>query len=285
MRNLFALVGAVLAIFGAAFLVQSLKIDLKPGVDISKYYPTSSFKIPKELLQEMIASKSATVAKIPIIMYHYIEYADKNDPGRVKLSVPPSLFEAQLQAIKRDNFQTMFAREVPDLIVGRLSVPRPIVLTFDDGYADFYYYAFPLLKKYNMKATMYIVESFIGRKDYMSAAQIKEIIASGMVELGGHTLDHADLSSVKNVLAWKEIYDSKILLERQFGVSVPSFAYPYGGFSKDTVDLVRKAGYTNAVSVIPGIYQSDTNLYFLFRIRPGYINTSNFAKSLDAFQK
>lgn len=216
-------------------------------------------------------------------MYHYVEYSDPKDPGRVKLSISPSVFENQLKAMQKDNFQTIFARDISNVISQKND--KKIVLTFDDGYEDFYYYVFPLLKKYQMKGTIYIIYNFIGKKDYLNEFQIKEMIASGLVELGAHTLNHAYLKDMKENLAWKEIYDCKILLEKMFAVPVPSFAYPFGAFNKETVNLVRKAGYTNAVSVIPGIMQSDTNDLFLFRIRPGYINTGNFTKSLEMFNK
>lgn len=249
----------------------------------SDYYPKSSFVIPKELMDEMIASRSASSVKLPIVMYHYVEYADPKDPGRVKLSISPSVFESQLQAIKKDKFGTAFAKDIPSLIT--LKNSKSVALTFDDGYEDFYYYAFPLLKKYHMKGTIYVISNFIGRKGYLNEAQIKEMITSGFVELGAHTLNHAYLKDLKEVVAWKEISESKIFLEKKFGIPVLSFAYPFGAFSKETVELVKKAGFTNAVSVVPGIYQHDTNEYFLFRIRPGYINTSNFTKSLEMFNK
>ncbi len=253
-------------------------------IDLSFYYPKTSFKIPADVAQEMIASKSATSVRLPIIMYHYVEYADPLDHGRVLLSVPPSIFESQLRAIQKAGYQTVFARSIPNLISHNKSLKNPIALTFDDGYEDFYFQAFPLLKKYQMKGTIYVIYDFIGRKGYLNEAEIKELITSGLVELGSHTLDHAALAGLKPDIAWKEIYDTKQLLEKMFGVSVPSFAYPYGSFSKDTVAMVKKAGYTNAVSVIPGLTQSDQNDLFLFRIRPGYINTGNFIKGLEAFK-
>jgi len=224
------LAGLILMLSVLAFVLffkffnnPSAKLD-----DLGFYYPKASFKIPKEFAQEMIASKSATSVKLPIIMYHYIEYADPNDPGRVKLSVSPSIFEAQLKAIQKAGYQTVFSRDIPNLISHSSLVKMPIVLTFDDGYEDFYYQAFPILKKYQMRVTMYIVNNFIGRKGYMNESEIKEILTSGLIELGAHTLDHAYLKGLKDDLAWKEIYDSKILLEQRFGVSVSSFAYPYG---------------------------------------------------------
>lgn len=278
----------LLLLCGTIFVVLSVFFYLKVRTTTSLnnsnfYYPKASFKIPKELMEEMIATKSASTVKLPIIMYHYIEYADPLDKGRVNLSVAPSVFEAQLKAINKSGYKTIFARDIPSLISQRAGME--ISLTFDDGYEDFYYEAFPLLKKYQMKGTIYVIYNFIGRKGYLKEWQIKELLSSGFVELGAHTLNHAYLKGLINELAWKEIYDSKLLLEKMFNVPVPSFAYPYGAFSKDTVDMVRKAGYTNAVSVIPGIMQSDTNELYLFRIRPGYINTSNFAKSLEAFNK
>lgn len=235
---------------------------------------------------ERIATVSAKSVRLPILMYHYVEIVqDPGDLTRIKMNIGPSYFEYQLQSIKNAGYRTVFMRSVPGMVSGARTVPpKTLALTFDDGYEDFYTYVFPLLKKYQIRATIYVISNYIGRYGYLNESQIREILASGLVELGGHTLDHLDLASIKTEVAWKEIYDSKINLEKMFGVTVPSFAYPYGAFNSSVINLTKKAGYTNAVSVIPGINQSEDNMFYLYRLRPGVLWGTNPVKTLESYR-
>lgn len=238
---------------------------------IYKNYPYGAFKVPEDILKERIATESAKSFRLPIVMYHYVEYVqDKNDKLRIALNTAPSVLDWQIKSLVDSHYNFLFAREIPEIISGRMIIPtKPIVLTFDDGYEDFYYYAFPILKKYQTKATIYIMYNYLNKRGYMNVSQIQEIIKSGLVEIGSHTLNHAYLKNIKKELAWKEVYENKVDLEKIFNISVSSFAYPYGAFDALSLELVKKAGYTNAVSVVPGIYQSGNNLFYLSRIRPG----------------
>lgn len=250
---------------------------------IYKNYPYGSFKIPEDVLKEKIATVSAKNFRLPIIMYHYVEYVqDKNDKLRIALNTTPSVLDWQIKSLTDNHYNFFFARDVPDIISGKITLPaKPIFLTFDDGYEDFYYYAFPILKKYQTKATIYIMYNFLNRRGYLNVSQVKEIIKSGLVEVASHTLDHYYLKNSKESTAWSEIYDNKIQLEKLFKISVPSFAYPYGAFDEPSLELVKKAGHTNAVSVIPGTYQSENNLFYLSRIRPGNLYGTDPAKGLE----
>jgi peptidoglycan/xylan/chitin deacetylase (PgdA/CDA1 family) len=142
----------------------------------------------------------------------------------------------------------------------------------------------PILKKFQAKATLYVIVDFIGRPGYLDLAELKEIRDSGLVEVASHTLNHTYLKGIKIELAKKEIIESKTKLESLLGISVPSFAYPWGAFSKETLQIVKTAGYTNAVSVIPGVNQSQENEFYLFRIRPGFLSGINPAKSLQLYK-
>lgn len=257
-----------------------------PGVKYPKDYPRSAAKLPPDILRDRIATSSAKSVRIPIIMYHYVEYvADKNDKLRIALDTTPAVLDAQLSGLAKANYNTIFVRDVPGIIAHPETLaPKTIVLTFDDGYADFYTGAFPVLKKHKMKATIYVMANFINRAGYLTDKEIKDLIASGLVEIGSHTLDHPDLRAMKKDIAKKEIFDNKTRLEKEFGIPVPSFAYPYGGFSKETIQLVKEAGYTSAVSVIPGTHQSEESLFYLYRLRPGHLALPDPAKTLEAYK-
>jgi len=211
--------------------------------------------------------------KIPIIMYHYVEYVKNiSDFIRKRLDISPSIFEKTLKALKEAQYDTYFVKEIPDILDGKVDYStKSAVLTFDDGYEDFYTVVFPLLKKYHSRATLFIIYDFIGRKGFLNEKEIKEVIDSGLVEIGSHTLDHLSLDYIPSNLAKKQIFESKSKLEEEFGITIKSFAYPYGTFNQQTVDFVKEASYSAAVSVISGTYQSKDSLFFLSRIRSGLL--------------
>jgi len=156
-----------------------------------------------------------------------------------------------------------------------------VVLTFDDGYRDFYTDVFPILSFYKIKATVFIVSEFLNHSNNLTDAQVKELVESGLVEVGGHTYNHASLTGLTSEQAAKEIYNDKRNLEDKFGVKVSSFAYPYGVFDQQTIDLVKQAGYDQAVSVVRGSEQSWENKFYLYRIRPGGATGEYLIKILE----
>ena len=146
---------------------------------------------------------------------------------------------------------------------------KPIVLTFDDGYRDFYTDVFPILKKYNVKAVVFVVPNFLGLPNNLDTWMLAEIAKSGLVEIGAHTMNHAYLSGLPLARVKFEVEESKKTLEKILGVKVVSFAYPYGAFDNKTIDVVKKAGFRSAVTEISGTFTLDVNRFFLYRIRPG----------------
>ncbi len=213
--------------------------------------------------------------KIPIIIYHYVEVVtDKKDFIRKSLSITPEEFESQIRYLQQKGYQTIFVKEIPNIVSGKINLGNNLIaLNFDDGYRDFYTDVYPILLKYKIKATVYIVPAFIGGGNYMTQQQIKEIYQSGLVEIGAHTLNHIDLPSVSLEDAQKEIIESKEYIENTFGVSVESFCYPYGFYNDKIVSIVKAAGYTTAVSEALGTTQSANNLFYLSRMRVGYFYT------------
>lgn len=209
--------------------------------------------------------------KLPIIMYHYVEVVqDPGDTIRKSLNINPYIFERQLKDLKDHNYETYFVRDIPSILKGGVIIStRSAVLSFDDGYEDFYYYAFPLLKKYNIKSTMYVIYNFIGRKGFLNKKQLDELVKSGIVEIGSHTLDHVYLSQVAVPSADQQIRESKKLLSELLNIRIETFAYPFGGYNDQVAAIARDAGYTAAVSVIPGSLISKDNVYFLPRYRAG----------------
>ena len=217
-----------------------------------------------------------------ILMYHMIT---DSKPGQKQrgLRVSPREFEKQLEWLKRDGwtFSTM-----AELMAANGEHPRKtVVLTFDDGFEDNYTAAFPLLKKFGAKATLYLVvdrhnrdwsvykkahhnSGELARVPKLSDAQIREMVQSCVFELGGHTMTHINLAKSDTVERAGEIGGCRKALAEQFGCEVTSFAYPFGIYSKADVEAVRAAGFTNAVTTEPGIDASiSSNPFDLKRVK------------------
>lgn len=225
--------------------------------------------------------------RLPIVMYHYIEHVkDRGDRTRIGLNILPETLDREIKELKNAGYESLYIRDIPAILSGVTPYsPKVVFLTFDDGYEDFYTDAFPILKKNNTKATIYIVDHFIGRPGYMNGKQLREIIDSNLVEIGAHSLNHAKLTSLSLPDAKKQIEESKRNIENRFGITIQTFAYPYGSFNTDIIKLVQSAGFSSGVSVDPGIEQSNENLFSLSRIRAGVLSGSNSISKLENYQK
>jgi peptidoglycan/xylan/chitin deacetylase (PgdA/CDA1 family) len=169
-----------------------------------------------------------------------------------------------------------------EAFAGKRPLPaHAVVLTFDDGYADFATAAQPVLAKYGFVATDYVVSGFMGRPGYMSADQVRQMDASGMV-IGSHTVHHVDLTSVPTEVARAEIDAGKSALEGLLGHPVLDFAYPYGGFNATVEQMVRDAGFRDAVTTRGGDIQTLAGAFELHRTHvSGTPTLASFANMAD----
>lgn len=201
--------------------------------------------------------------QVPILMYHYIRDASgESELGR-NLSVSPESFKSHLKWLADNNYQTLKMSDLADPEKNTLSKiayekKKPIIITFDDGYEDAYTNAFSLLKEYNFIGTFYIIRDFVGREEYMNQVQINELEKAGM-EIGSHSLSHPDLAKANEADSTEQIFDSK---EKS-----TSFCYPAGKYNQTTVDLIKEAGYTTAVTTHGGIANETSDLLELPRVR------------------
>ncbi len=232
-------------------------------------FATSSANPLAEILPTA-ASISAHL-RIPILMYHYVEHVkDRNDKIRISLNTLPETLDMQIKTLKDAGYTFMTTAEIPKYFQGGKWLPnKPVILTFDDGYRDFYTDAFPILKKYQAKAVIYVVSGFLDKSNNLTHKQLKEIADNGLIEIGAHTINHVSLKGMNSKKAQLEISKSKDDLEKELGIKVVSFAYPYGSFDLPAIELVKNAGFDTAVSTIPGTEVNLDNLYFLYRLRPG----------------
>jgi peptidoglycan/xylan/chitin deacetylase (PgdA/CDA1 family) len=206
---------------------------------------------------------------IPILMYHYVRtVTDPSDTVGINLSVTPEKFAAQMQYLADNGYTTLTMREVYAILSGAQPLPpKPIALTFDDGYRDFYTAAWPVLHKHNFKATSYIITSVIGWDQYMTWAMLQELDATGQVEIGSHTRTHPDLRGTGKDQRWDEIVGSKAILEEGLGHPVVSFCYPAGFYNDAALADVKRAGYLTAVTTTYGNKLNVQSAFELPRVR------------------
>jgi peptidoglycan/xylan/chitin deacetylase (PgdA/CDA1 family) len=223
--------------------------------------------------------------KVPIIFYHYIRplpdcTADK--PG-CSLSVTPEVFETQMAYLVKAGWTTI---TLDNLLAGfknpKTLPPKPIIISFDDGYIDFYYSAWPILKKYNLKATIYVLSRGATLRPgfYLSEAMLRDLAADPNITIAAHTQDHLYLKGRSELIQRHEILGSKTELEAVTGHPVNHFAYPYGAFDDVTVRLVKEAGYKSAATTIIGTSNNEGTSLTLRRVRIGNLSLNWFAEQL-----
>jgi len=303
MRNIReTLHGAILSFASKKTFISNTILFIAVGVGIVILYKIVSFQIrpvvetpgtemkhvPAEVKRALrmttpvtsrlhVATSAATASisapiRVPILLYHYVEYVqDKKDTMRQSLNIPPNIFEQQVKTLSDAGYTCMTAKELGEVLDGKMQLPeKPILLTFDDGHWDFDTVVLPILKKYHTKATAYIISGFLGGSDFMTQPQLQDVINSGLVDVGAHTVHHISLKGKVLPLVQYEVSQSKAALEQTYHIHVVSFAYPNGSFDLQAMHVVEEAGFTTAVSTIPGIEQSQEDRFFLYRLRPGY---------------
>lgn len=203
-----------------------------------------------------------TSRKIPVLMYHSIDYEKGNE-----LRIPNDKFRLQMKYLKDNNFTPLSLQELYSYIVFGSSLPqKPIVLTLDDGYVDNYTNAFPVLKEFNFKATVFMITSLIDTNPrYLTSAQLQEMDKAGM-EIESHSVTHPELNTLSYDKQLQELKDSKDSLEKLLGREVPYLAYPFGKFNSDTLKIVEDLGYKMAFSTVIGDASKSDGLYKLHRL-------------------
>lgn len=212
---------------------------------------------------------------VPILMYHSISPEARKEN---RLSVSVKVFESQMHFLKERNYNVLPLEELAGLIKEKKKIPpRAVAITFDDGYKNNYTYAFPILKKYNLPATIFIIINEVGRQqnDRLSWEEIKDMRDSGLISVGSHALGPEPLINIKSEgEIRKQIFESKKALEKKLGNPVFVFSYPEGRFNDKITQLVKDAGYKFAVATNPGKKIRDTDIYALKRLRVSE-NTGN----------
>jgi peptidoglycan/xylan/chitin deacetylase (PgdA/CDA1 family) len=197
---------------------------------------------------------------VPILAYHQI-----NDSDEI-YCVSPVDFAQQMSYLKDNGYTAITLAQLRAYMLGEAVLPNnPIVITFDDGYEDNYTIALPILEKYGLKATVFVISDSVGQPGYLSWDQLTMMIARG-TEIQSHTASHVALGEVDVPTKQQEVSESKKNLEQRLGRPVEFLAYPFGSFDAETVQALKAAGYKGACSGIVGLNRPGGDLYSLKRI-------------------
>jgi len=211
---------------------------------------------------------------IPVLCYHSINVL----PNHESDPLLPSLFESHLQYLKQ-HYVVVSLREVAEYLASGRPLPkRAVVITFDDGYQDNYEVAFPLLKKYDLHATIFVVTGFINGElalnpepgwGAMTWEQVRDMDASPYAEIGAHTDTHQILSSLDDSAVINEVQKSKAMLQNELGRDVDLFAYPNGqGADIPPVAIreVKNLGFLGACSTFWRTTQHPNQRFLINRV-------------------
>ena len=216
-----------------------------------------------------------------VLMYHMVrEHIDGAKFN--KLRVKPAEFEKQVAWMNAEGFHFVTMQELQKNW-GK-HPEKTVAITFDDGYLDNLENAYPILEKYQAKATIYMVvdrhdrdwstykkahhnSGELAREAKLNDEQVQFLANSGLIEIGSHTLTHANLDKLSDAECLAELHDSKVQLEQLTQKPVTSFAYPFGIYSNRDVEIAKQVGYCNAVTTEEGIDGLNPDFMQLQRIK------------------
>lgn len=208
--------------------------------------------------------------RVPILMYHYISYPPPDaDRYRRDLSVSPDNFDVQMAWLYWNGFNVITLQDLLyHLTLGWPLPEKPVVLTFDDGYADAYENAFPILKKNGFVGTFFIITDRItyGDPNYLTWAQVIEMHNAGM-DIQSHTRTHPDLRGLSEMQLLWQMLGSKEAIEARLPKEVRFFCYPAGRYDANAIRALQKFGYWAAVTTEYGATHTTDDLFTLKRIR------------------
>lgn len=277
-RYKYYLLGLIFIAFIYAFVYYFFYMNDKVEKNASNSQTNTDTMSSNDKNQDKITKVSEF--QIPILMYHYIRDASGEDELGKGLSVHPDNLDKQMNWLKENDYEAVKLADLADEELQAVSKiyakkKKPVIITFDDGYLDAYTQAFPVLKKYALTGTFFVIRSSVGKDDsfYMNQAQIDEL-ASANMEIGSHTLSHPDLTKISIDDARTQIEESKQNAE--------VFCYPAGRFNDEIAKLVEELGYKAAVTTNFGYASIESDLFKLRRVRIEDTSTQAFADKISA---
>ena len=200
-------------------------------------------------------------SKILVLNYHQIQNKSTS------LSIPLADFDAQMRYLSSQGYISITPEELYSGLSGELELPKkPVLITFDDGYADNYTNAFPILQRYGMRATIFIIPAFVGvYQNYLTWDEILEM-QDGGITFESHTMHHYKLEELPDDEIRSELLNSKQTLEEHLGQPVEFLAYPTGTYNLHIAGIAKEVGYKGAFTIKYGNVDLGSNFYALERV-------------------
>ncbi len=211
-------------------------------------------------------------------LYHRFD-----EPRFPSTNTPTVDFEAHLRYLKENEFTVLAFSDAMDYLRSDEPKTKVAVITVDDGYKSFYERALPILKKYDMPATLFVNTETVGAGDYMSWEELQSSIASG-IEVGNHTHSHSYFMNEPAPTRYDafeaDIMKSGEIMLEKLGITPDVFAYPYGEFDKDMKQVVEATGFRYAAAQHSGVAHPGTDPYQIprFPMSEAYANLAGFAE-------
>jgi peptidoglycan/xylan/chitin deacetylase (PgdA/CDA1 family) len=221
----------------------------------------------------------------PILMYHRVDVERPADPVGRDLTLTPRQFEAEIRALRSAGLQVISMAQLEQRISSRAPLERVVVLTFDDGYADQYRYAVPILRRYGANATFYIVTGQVGRPRHVTWSELRAMTAQHF-DVAAHGVQHDDLSQMDAAQQQYQIETSIAKLRAFVHAPVSSYAYPSGRLNATTLRLVARSGVALAVTTDAAYVLPPENRYEITRLRvSGDWSLAEFCAALAAARR
>lgn len=224
--------------------------------------------IIKDLFWKLVTFFSREGDAASILMYHSV-----GNNGAF-FTVRQESFETQLEYLRTHHFNVVTLSSLLEKIQQGQSLAHTVAITFDDGYKDNYEVAFPLLKKYQMPATIFLTAGFVGGsmklKDgtvlpMLAQQEIQEMVESGFIECMPHTMNHVRYVGDNLEVFMREVRESRQTVESLTGKAAPIFAYPAGKYDLTLVESIKQEGFKGAVTVEEGLVHARADIFMLKR--------------------
>ncbi|GEO69519.1 polysaccharide deacetylase family protein [Levilactobacillus acidifarinae] len=263
----------IIAIFGGVVWRQSRRTTVAPRTTkVTKSAASSASKAKAKPVTQPQWLKLKHQLKLPILMYHSISTGNQ-------LRVPQAQFAQEMAYLKAHHYRTLTTAEaIKALETNSVPQKKVVWITLDDAYKDNLTKALPVLKRYDLHATINVITGFTHKSNHLSLAEMTRMQRTGHVDFASHTVQHLNLNELTAAQQKTELVASKQWLDQKLNQNTQMLCYPAGRADATTRKLAKQAGYKLALTTQEGLAQMSQGRYNLERLRitPG-MTTATFA--------